>query len=164
MLISAVEGGRATSGLQGGEWRRAGSALDRLGEIGPDCNQVPTIRSNQGVCTYVPAVCFSGKEGEHEKEIRRRSEIQRRSETELGPGTMPDGSQTFCYSFKPCVAFVLWAINELPERGRQKLVSTRSLISLHPHYVFIFKLICSGESVAFRSFRVDSVTAKLQGS
>ena len=45
-------------------WERTGSA----GEIGPDCEQVPAIRSNQGVCTYVPALCFS-EEGEHEKEI-----------------------------------------------------------------------------------------------
>ena len=59
-LVSGGGGGRATSGLQGGgEWRHVGSALDRLGEIGSDCEQVPAIRSNQDVCTYVPALCFS---------------------------------------------------------------------------------------------------------
>ena len=62
-------GGRATPGLQGGVeegWQRTGWA----GGIGPDCEQVPAIRSNQGVCTYVPALCFS--EGE-ESRVRERS-------------------------------------------------------------------------------------------
>ena len=44
-------GGRATSGLQGevGDgWEHAGSA----GGVGPGCEQVPAIRSNQGMCIY----------------------------------------------------------------------------------------------------------------
>ena len=86
-----------TSGLQGGVeagWERTGST----GGIGPDCEQVPAIRSNQGVCTYVPALCFSQEPGEQgERDPEARSE----TETEIGPGTTHDGSQTLCYISDP---------------------------------------------------------------
>ena len=43
-------------------------APDQLGGLDPIASR--TIRSNQGVCTYVPALCFSGKRGSRVRGIR----------------------------------------------------------------------------------------------
>jgi hypothetical protein len=53
-------------GLQGevGDgWEHTGLA----GGVGPGCEQVPAIRSNQGMCIYVPALCCSRRDVTRER-------------------------------------------------------------------------------------------------
>ena len=54
-------------------WEHTGSA----GGSGTDCEQVPAIRSNQGLCIYVPALFVVGEPGSRERE-RKRAQITER--------------------------------------------------------------------------------------
>ena len=53
-------GGRATSGLQG-EYGQVGSAPDWLGGLDLSAGRCDHSGQSGRVCTYVPALCFSGK-------------------------------------------------------------------------------------------------------